>query len=81
MPNVVADLFVDTPAAAGVKRIYDIVDERLNGLTDANRRQEKVEWTHVRHEELAAFAAGGEAHLTKGRGDELVDLAKTSLWR
>jgi pyruvate dehydrogenase (quinone) len=36
----------------------------LNGLTDSLRRQAKIEWLHVRHEEVAAFAAGAEAHLT-----------------
>ena len=51
-------------AAAGVKRIYGIVGDSLNGLTDAIRRQGKIEWVHVRHEEVAAFAAGAEAHLT-----------------
>src|ERR1700676_4588171 len=51
-------------AAAGVKRIYGIVGDSLNGLTDSIRRQGKIEWVHVRHEEVAAFAAGAEAHLT-----------------
>jgi pyruvate dehydrogenase (quinone) len=41
-----------------------IVGDSLNGLTDAIRRQGKIEWIHVRHEEVAAFAAGAEAHLT-----------------
>src|SRR4029453_18211399 len=50
--------------AAGVKRIYGIVGDSLNGLTDAMRRQGVIEWVHVRHEEVAAFAAGAEAHLT-----------------
>ena len=36
----------------------------MNGLTDSLRRQGKIEWIHVRHEEVAAFAAGAEAHLT-----------------
>jgi pyruvate dehydrogenase (quinone) len=40
------------------------VGDSLNGLTDAIRRQGKIEWVHVRHEEVAAFAAGAEAHLT-----------------
>src|SRR6201991_3969609 len=62
--KTVADQFVDTLAAAGVKRIYGIVGDSLNGLTDAIRRQGKMEWIHVRHEEVAAFAAGAEAHLT-----------------
>jgi hypothetical protein len=50
--------------AAGAKRIYGIVGDSLNGLTDAFRRQDKIEWIHVRHEEVAAFAAGAEAHAT-----------------
>ncbi|TMJ68263.1 MAG: ubiquinone-dependent pyruvate dehydrogenase [Alphaproteobacteria bacterium] len=64
MPRIVADQFVETLAAAGVKRIYGIVGDSLNGLTDAVRRHGKIEWLHVRHEEVAAFAAGAEAHLT-----------------
>jgi pyruvate dehydrogenase (quinone) len=64
MPRTVAEQFAETLAAAGVKRIYGIVGDSLNGLTDALRRQGKIEWVHVRHEEVAAFAAGAEAHLT-----------------
>src|SRR5882762_6172364 len=62
--NTVADQFAATLAAAGVKRIYGVVGDSLNGLTDALRRQGKIEWVHVRHEEVAAFAAGAEAHVT-----------------
>ncbi|TMJ93707.1 MAG: ubiquinone-dependent pyruvate dehydrogenase [Alphaproteobacteria bacterium] len=64
MARIVAEQFVETLAAAGVKRIYGIVGDSLNGLTDAVRRHGKIEWLHVRHEEVAAFAAGAEAHLT-----------------
>src|SRR4029077_3882684 len=62
--TTVADQFAETLAAAGVKRIYGIVGDSLNGFTDAIRRQGKIEWLHVRHEEVAAFAAGAEAHLS-----------------
>src|ERR1700747_3276029 len=62
--KTVADQFAETLAACGVKRIYGIVGDSLNGLTDALRRQGKIAWAHVRHEEVAAFAAGAEAHLT-----------------
>jgi pyruvate dehydrogenase (quinone) len=62
--KTVADQFAETLAAAGVKRMYGIVGDSLNGLTDSLRRQGKIEWVHVRHEEVAAFAAGAEAHLT-----------------
>jgi pyruvate dehydrogenase (quinone) len=64
MTKTVADQFIDTLAAAGVKRIYGVVGDSLNGLTDVIRRRGDIEWIHVRHEEVAAFAAGAEAHLT-----------------
>jgi pyruvate dehydrogenase (quinone) len=64
MAKTVAEQFVEILADAGVKRVYGIVGDSLNGLTDAIRRQGKIEWIHVRHEEVAAFAAGAEAHLT-----------------
>jgi pyruvate dehydrogenase (quinone) len=64
MAKTVADQLAETLAAIGVQRIYGIVGDSLNGLTDAIRRQAKIEWVHVRHEEVAAFAAGAEAHLT-----------------
>src|SRR5882724_10627697 len=64
MAKTVAEQFAETLVAAGVKRIYGIVGDSLNGLTDAIRRQGKIEWIHVRHEEVAAFAAGAEAHLS-----------------
>src|ERR671924_705020 len=63
MAKMVADQFVEILAQAGVKRIYGIVGDSLNGLTDAIRRLGKIEWVHMRHEEAAAFAAGAEAHL------------------
>jgi pyruvate dehydrogenase (quinone) len=56
MARTVADQFADILVAAGVKRIYGIVGDSLNGFTDALRRQGKIEWIHVRHEEVAAFA-------------------------
>jgi len=62
--KTVADQFAETLEAVGVKRVYGIVGDSLNGLTDAFRRRSKIEWMHVRHEETAAFAAGAEAHLT-----------------
>src|ERR1700722_4728764 len=64
MARSVADQFVQTLAAAGVKRVFGIVGDSLNGITDAIRRHGEIEWIHVRHEEVAAFAAGAEAHLT-----------------
>ena len=65
MAQNVADQFVATLAAAGVQRIYGIVGDSLNAITDAVRRTKGLDWVHVRHEEVAAFAAGAEAHLTR----------------
>lgn len=64
MAKTVADQFAEILVSAGVKRVYGIVGDSLSGLTDSIRRQGKIEWVHVRHEEVAAFAAGAEAHLT-----------------
>lgn len=62
----VADLIAETLAQAGVKRIFGIVGDSLNGLTEALRKREVIEWVHVRHEEVAAFAAAGESQITGG---------------
>ena len=64
MTKKVADLLVDVLAEAGVRRIYGVVGDSLNGITDSIRVKNNLEWVHVRHEETGAFAAGAEAHLT-----------------
>ena len=60
----VADVLVATLVAAGVKRVYGLVGDSLNGITDSIRPRKDLQWVPVRHEETAAFAAGAEAHLT-----------------
>ena len=60
----VADIIADTLHTVGVRRIYGIVGDSLNGLTESLRQRRDIDWIHVRHEESAAFAAGAEAHLT-----------------
>ena len=60
----VSEVFVETLALAGVKRVYGVTGDSLNGITDAIRRNKQIEWMHVRHEEAAAFAAGAESQLT-----------------
>jgi pyruvate dehydrogenase (quinone) len=64
MGENVAELIVDTLTEAGVKRIYGVVGDSLNGITEALRLQKTIQWMHVRHEEAAAFAAAGEAQIT-----------------
>ena len=64
MAKQVAEVSIETLTAAGVKRIYGVVGDSLNGFTEAIRHQKAIEWVHVRHEEVAAFAAGADAQLT-----------------
>ena len=64
MAKTVADVIVESLKNAGVKRVYGLPGDSLNGFTDALRRDGTIEWAHTRNEEGAAFAAGADAHLT-----------------
>jgi pyruvate dehydrogenase (quinone) len=64
MGTTVAEVMVATLKASGVRRVYGIPGDSLNGFTDALRRDGQITWQHVRHEEAAAFAAAAEAALT-----------------
>src|SRR5271165_7573235 len=64
MAKKVAEIFIETLVNAGVKRVYGVVGDSLNGLTEIIRTTKGIDWLHVRHEEAAAFAAGAEAQLT-----------------
>ena len=62
--GTIADQMVEVLKASGVRRVYGLPGDSLNGLTDALRRDGEIAWQHVRHEEAAAFAAAGEAAVT-----------------
>jgi pyruvate dehydrogenase (quinone) len=62
--KLVAEIIIETLVAAGVKRIYGVVGDSLNGLLEEIRKRKDIEWVGTRHEETAAFAAGAEAHVT-----------------
>jgi len=64
MAGTIADLVATALASAGVRRIWGVTGDSLNGLNDSLRRLGRIEWMHVRHEEVAAFAAGAEAAVT-----------------
>ena len=64
MPHRIADELIRRLAQAGVERIYGVVGDSLNPVTDALRLNNKVKWIHVRNEEVGAFAANAEAQLT-----------------
>jgi pyruvate dehydrogenase (quinone) len=60
----VASVLVETLAAAGVKRVYGVAGDSLNAITDSIRAQGDIQWVPMRHEEVGAYAAGAEGHLT-----------------
>ncbi|MFD7237462.1 pyruvate dehydrogenase [Streptomyces syringium] len=62
--QTVAEQTVDILVRAGVRRLYGVVGDSLNPVVDAIRRNAAIDWIQVRHEEVAAFAAGAEAQLT-----------------
>jgi pyruvate dehydrogenase (quinone) len=64
MTVTVAEVMVETLKASGVRRVYGLPGDSLNGFTDALRRDGEITWEHVRHEEAAGFAAAAEAALT-----------------
>src|SRR6202008_4029082 len=64
MSKIASEYLVEALEKTGVKRVYGVVGDSLNGFTDALRRRKSIDWVHMRHEEAAAFAAGAEAHLT-----------------
>ncbi|MCO5969029.1 pyruvate dehydrogenase [Actinoallomurus soli] len=62
--RTVAEQLVDLLVRAGVRRLYGVVGDALNPVTDAVRRNAAIDWVKVRHEETGAFAAGAEAQLS-----------------
>jgi pyruvate dehydrogenase (quinone) len=62
--TTIADLIVTALAEHGVRQVWGVVGDALNPVTDAIRREERVEWIGVRHEEAGAFAASAQAQLT-----------------
>ncbi|NRT12622.1 thiamine pyrophosphate-dependent enzyme [Flavobacterium sp. 14A] len=63
MSKKVADQIVEMLVSNNVKRIYAVTGDSLNELNDAVRRNGKIDWIHVRHEEVGAYAAAAEAEL------------------
>src|SRR3954471_11747028 len=64
MARTISDLIVEALRNAGVRRVYGLPGDSLNGFTDALRRDGGLSWQHARHEEAAAFAAAAEAAIT-----------------
>ncbi len=64
MTEIIAHYIARMLASAGVERIWGVTGDSLNGLSDSLHRLNQIRWMGTRHEEVAAFAAGAEAHLT-----------------
>jgi pyruvate dehydrogenase (quinone) len=64
MSNTVGELLTSALVEVGVTQVFGIVGDALNPFTDAIRRNERISWVGVRHEEGAALAAAGQAKLT-----------------
>ena len=64
MSTTVAEMLVETLHRIGVRQIFGVVGDALNPLTEAVRKDKRIEWIGVRHEEGAALAAAGQAKLT-----------------
>jgi pyruvate dehydrogenase (quinone) len=64
MSKKVADLLWEMLQKAGVKRCYGIIGDALNPVIDALRRNGKIEFIHVRHEEYGVLAAVADAYMT-----------------
>ncbi|MFI5507458.1 ubiquinone-dependent pyruvate dehydrogenase [Mycobacterium sp. NPDC051804] len=62
----IADHVIEALRISGVRRVYGLPGDSLNGFTDAIRRSGEISWEHVRHEETAGFAAAADAALTGG---------------
>jgi pyruvate dehydrogenase (quinone) len=65
MSRNIADFLWEMLEQAGVKRCYGIVGDALNPVIDALRRNGKIEFIHVRHEEYGVFAAVADSYLTE----------------
>lgn len=62
--QTIASFVAETLRQAGVQRIWGVTGDSLNGLSDSLRKVDEIEWLGTRHEEVAAFAAGAEAHMS-----------------
>ncbi len=63
--TTVAELLIESLADHGVRQVWGVVGDALNPVTDAIRREDRIEWMAVRHEEAAAFAASAQSQLTE----------------
>ena len=59
-----ADVITEMLHSVGLRRIFCVVGDSLNGITKSLRRRGDIDWIRARHEEAAACAADAKAPLT-----------------
>src|SRR5690349_24276706 len=65
MPTTTADILVERLIDWGVRVVFGLPGDGINGIMEALRtRQERITFVQVRHEEAAAFMATGYAKYT-----------------
>ena len=65
MATTAADILIDSLIDWGVEVIFGIPGDGINGIMESLRkRQDKIRFIQVRHEEAAAFMACGWAKFT-----------------
>jgi hypothetical protein len=79
--NRVADLLVDTLVAAGVKQIYGLAGDSLNGITDSIRTRDNIRWIPIQLDQMVGFSLYMIRAVLNGRSDEVLDLARSNLFR
>ena len=60
----VCDALIDILSEYGVRYIFGIPGDAINDLLESIRKQDKIKFIHVMHEEAGAFAASAQAKLT-----------------
>jgi pyruvate dehydrogenase (quinone) len=69
MADTVADILVDRLVDWGVRTIFSLPGDGINGIFEALRtRSDRIQLIQVRHEEAAAFAACGYAKFSRRLG-------------
>lgn len=62
--GTVFQTILDSIAPVAQRHVWGVLGDAINPLADALRTDDRFDWMHVRHEEVAAFAAGAQAKLT-----------------
>lgn len=63
MGKNVAHQIVELLEKANIKRVYAVTGDSLNFFNIAVKQSDKIDWVHVRHEEVGAYAATAESEL------------------